>query len=410
MKALGVAIALLASFAAKFANADDFEGAQLLDFRLTQISMIQDHGNAFSAAASWNPRYVLGLGMSLGADVGLSALKLQDSVPGPVLDYQGAVGFAVQGGFGLELTAGRQLWFSQGKNYDVLGANALYVFERSRLGALDRVVVGYEGLSMDSVYTNVLRIGVGFRLDAPRPALAREVAREPFGGPPQAACGVAPFSAVFFARPLTEDELRQKRSLPYLRDKRAPRPVAELQLGQMSGLAYGAVPYVKDAQTVFAIDVSGLPSYESVQKLEQASLELNVSKVSKDGAPGSEVLCLLDEKICSGQLVARAKAGGVNPKFFAGWNEPRNENFSKRYLERKVRSPSGESVFAAQVSLPLEKIAENYPIGPMEILYGKNPAAAAQKRRTIYLVVADDTFVSADAKLEVRMTQDTCSP
>ena len=84
----------------------------------------------------------------------------------------------------------------------------------------------------------------------------------------------------------------------------------------MTALAPGNLPYVANSQVEMAVDVA-LPVPESVLQIQDLSLKMYVSKLSQEKYIDTELLCFLDEKICSGEVFEASNwQKNINPDFF----------------------------------------------------------------------------------------------
>lgn len=228
-----------------------------------------------------------------------------------------------------------------------------------------------------------------------------------------APCGLAPYSETFEARRLSAEELAAHASvLPYRSN--TEHKIKRLQLGAMTGLLGGKFAYVKNSQVVFAVDVTSLPPEEAIAAVGDISLKLNVQKLSFDGRTTTELLCFLDERLCSGELFVKEDKtwfDDINEQFFGSPSPTTlNSYFATQYLDRHVGTVDKQKVYAGQLTLSFEELLRNAPEqqSPLRVLYGVNAKDKPVAERTLYFVVADDTFVSADAKLAVSLTEDTC--
>jgi hypothetical protein len=221
-------------------------------------------------------------------------------------------------------------------------------------------------------------------------------------------CGIKTETFRFFARPLTNEETDHIKHLPYV--STSQHSVPTLQLGEMTDLAPGNIPYVKDSQTLFAIDLTNLPARVVLVELKSADLKLKVTKVSKDKFTGTEVLCFLDSRICSGELYSTSSwKNNINEDFFEGKETP-NDFFARQYLDRKLSQFGEESLYSAELTLPFVRLLENSTVpDPLDIIYHNTPVTQKLKARTMYFAVADDTYVSNNAEMILNLAVDTCA-
>ncbi|MCC7440215.1 MAG: hypothetical protein IT285_01195 [Bdellovibrionales bacterium] len=223
------------------------------------------------------------------------------------------------------------------------------------------------------------------------------------------ACGIRPYTATFAARPLSASEFERFRGrLPY---RSARHAVPALQIGQKTGIAQKGIPYVKDAQVMFAVDLTNLPPAQAVVKAENVAIKLNVTKVSSDPYTNTELLCLLEERVCSGDVYEDPKwVDSINPAFFRG-DLPRNRSFSRRYLTRVLDRVGSQRLYSSEVTLEFNQLLAAYSEkgGTMGVLYRGARSDQPVGKKTLYFTVADDTYVgSGDAQVVVNLTEDTC--
>jgi hypothetical protein len=222
-------------------------------------------------------------------------------------------------------------------------------------------------------------------------------------------CAVKPFNGVFFARRLTTKELADHPVLPYL--STPEHPLKTVQLGGITGFLPGNLPYVEDSQTVFAVDISNLPRREAVVSVDDISLQMDVRKVSTGQAADAEILCFLEEQVCSGELHrTHGWAKNVNPDFFHGKETP-NDFYIRQYIGKKLNWAGRRQILGGEIQLPFEKLLENTPHGDLTtMLYPVSEAAskASGGKRTLYFVAADNTYIALDARVVVNMKHNSC--
>lgn len=220
-------------------------------------------------------------------------------------------------------------------------------------------------------------------------------------------CSNQPLHLVFPARPLTEGELAQITLLPY-HTKGTTKTVKLLNLGQLTGLSPKGIPYVKDSQVIAAFDMFELPPRKWVQKIQSSRLQLFAIKSSTEHTTRSEILCFLGINVCSGETFEHHDwISAINKNFFQGKETP-NDYFSRQYLNQSLDNLPEEKLFAADLSLDLKRLLENsiHEV-PIDMLY--DPLfEKPDGKRTLFVVIADDTYVKSDMKLELSMTVNNC--
>ncbi|MGK5087997.1 hypothetical protein WDW86_10605 [Bdellovibrionota bacterium FG-2] len=233
------------------------------------------------------------------------------------------------------------------------------------------------------------------------------------GNDGQDACGIETFSKEFFIRPLRDSEFQNLGPLPYVSTldhakKKFRHKIRTLNLGEMTGRLSGT-PFVRSSQVVFAVDLTNIPPQSTIRKVNSVTLKLGLTRVVRNQKKRSELLCLLNERLCSGAFnLAKTWQDNVNEDFFKG-NEisnPINAYFSDSFANREIQRIGKYKVYSEEVTLDLEKLTES---SPLPLLYGKTPETKALDQRTILMSVADDTFVSNEGALVISMDVDTCN-
>jgi hypothetical protein len=234
----------------------------------------------------------------------------------------------------------------------------------------------------------------------------------PAGHDGVSACAVRPLSTTFSARPFNALERQEITVLPYLstmhnRLASHRHEIPTIQIGQASYYS-GRMPYVINSQVEFAIDIAGLPPRAAIVQADQVQLKLNLIKISRDSYTDTEMLCLIDERICSGEQYTLATwKDNINPVFFQG-TQPSNMAFASQYLDRVVGQVDSHKLYASQVTLELSDILARSSVeDPLKILYGANPEDKPLDHRTLHFVVTDDTYVDS-AELVINLREDQC--
>ena len=223
-------------------------------------------------------------------------------------------------------------------------------------------------------------------------------------------CYTEPYSNTYHSRPLTIEETRKLKGLyPYLADVRAYYQgdtvmMTNLRYGEMTGVIGDDFPFVKDSQTAFAIDMTDVPDLKTIKAINHAWLKMRVNKLSQDDYLGTEILCSLNFKLCSGETLQQEKWGGLrNPRFFDGKERIVNNRFSKLYLDKPIREVKGEFLYSKMLTFPLNDIVEGSQVEVKHFF--QNPKNG---KKTLYFVVGDDTFLSNEVSLEVSMGVERC--
>lgn len=214
-------------------------------------------------------------------------------------------------------------------------------------------------------------------------------------------CGPKIYTKNFTARALSRDEKKyfsQDQLLPYISTPK--HPIDTLNLGGKSGLTQELVPYVKDAQVVFALDIAGLPPKDRVISVKAIDLYLKINKLSTPDEENTDMICLLNEKVCSGDLYRRkTMAENINSKFFMG-KEPPNDFFMRQvFSSERIMTPTRD-IFTTKLKLPLTRLLENSVVpDTLRIIYSN----------TIYFAVAHDVYVHKPIRLNIELSAEACT-
>jgi hypothetical protein len=226
-------------------------------------------------------------------------------------------------------------------------------------------------------------------------------------------CAVRPLTVTFPARVLKREETRAITMLPYVstpnhRIASNRHVIRNLPIGIASGRTHN-VPYVADSQVLFAIDVVSLPPRKAIRELTQALLKIEVSKIERDQFKSTELLCLIDERICSGYVYEASNwQDNINDAFFRLEGGPSNTYFAGAYLDRSMEKVDNHNHYAAELVLPLEEILHGSGVqDPLHLIYGLQRDDQRLDLRTLKFVVADDTYVSK-AELSLTLVEDQC--
>lgn len=203
----------------------------------------------------------------------------------------------------------------------------------------------------------------------------------------------------FSARALTEKEKMdfiQGRKLPFIF-----QPDLELSLinpGQSTESKKNS--WARKALVLFAIDLNGLPEQVDVVAVKKLNLQLDINKfwVSKDEQ--NDMICFINEKICSGNLSNQTPGNSINDDFFKG-KEPPNDFFTRKISDLTYgQTPSPGKISSGQLTLPLARLIENSTLpAPLSLLYS----------RTLYFSVSQDVFLQKKIKLDVELSANSCT-
>lgn len=132
-----------------------------LTARLSQVSVFQSGGNAFSGMLTLNPGYDFSSMLGLGLQLGGSAFLDQNKEIFPV--GEGLLTARVHFGDGLMLEpgAGLQYWADNGDVLRTAGMGVVFPF-KSRVMWASEAFAGFHAVLVPKRLTTVARVGIGF--------------------------------------------------------------------------------------------------------------------------------------------------------------------------------------------------------------------------------------------------------
>jgi hypothetical protein len=212
-------------------------------------------------------------------------------------------------------------------------------------------------------------------------------------------CSNYPLSLSYSARPLSKQEMKDLKELPYS----LPEGSAKLlNYGEMSASEKGENPEVRNSLVVAAIDIYDLPPREWIQKVKSAVIGFSAS-VLKDSR--REVFCFIGKNVCSGELNRGGEKGAINEKFFRGRDTP--NDYYMRQLLKKARTQK-LAHFRADMSLNVESLLENSMTeSALELIYDRD-LVREDGSRTLYVVMAGNTYIKPDLKINLNITVNNC--
>ncbi|MGK5089236.1 hypothetical protein WDW86_16930, partial [Bdellovibrionota bacterium FG-2] len=232
--------------------------------------------------------------------------------------------------------------------------------------------------------------------------------------PSEKTCGQRQVHREFLARAFSTQEMAELPTLPYRStekdpDRRFRHLLPVLPLGGRSGITSDAVPFVKDSQVIFAFDLTDLPPKEAVISLEKAELVLALTKTSREPSTSTELLCFLDERVCSGEFFEdKFWKKNINPAFLGG-KPPANNFFAQQFLENQVGSLDKDKLFSQTLTLRLSDLISGSSFHDvLDFAYAGVHSNQPVSKRVLKLEIADDTFVAKDSALKITLIEDTC--
>ncbi|TNF29428.1 MAG: choice-of-anchor D domain-containing protein, partial [Deltaproteobacteria bacterium] len=122
--------------------------------------------------------------------------------------------------------------------------------------------------------------------------------------------------------------------LPYLSSNTQNGETMDLLYGTETNYTFASVnrSTVRDGQVYFVFDIAEFK--DGSITIEDVSLELDLTKVHLDKYPRTEILCFLDQKLCSGfAYVQTPDSGFKNPAFWGSQTQARNQRFLNELLQ-----------------------------------------------------------------------------
>ena len=219
-------------------------------------------------------------------------------------------------------------------------------------------------------------------------------------------CGNIPFVATFDARPLTDAETATA-VLPY--QSANGHGFTTLEIGDMTGIAPGGIPYVQNSQVTFAFDAL-LPPKVTVQNIQRASIEVAVMKLANACNVGSEILCSLDNRVCSGLAYDKNTwQANYNPAFWGAIDAASTNNtlFSDLLLQHRMKNISNMWA-SGNISIDVTDFLKGSKSDDvLQFLYG-NDTGNKTADHTLRFALAEDVYVST-AHLTLEFDVDTCA-
>jgi len=222
-------------------------------------------------------------------------------------------------------------------------------------------------------------------------------------------CGPRKFSQSYLGRALTEAEKRAYKTtkpLPYV--SQPSRPMGTLRLGGKNAMTDQGIFYVENAQVLFAVDVPNLPNRESVISVKNLDLVIEINKLWKGEERGTDILCLLEQKVCSGDVpTQKPDSENINYNFFEG-KEPPNDFFIRQLSVPPRTDDVGVRLSQHKLKLPIEKLIENSVFGDkLSFIYPTD--GSTPNGKTLYFSVANNIYVHPNVRLNVELSVQVCT-
>lgn len=219
-------------------------------------------------------------------------------------------------------------------------------------------------------------------------------------------CRAKPFRKQYKARPVTTLELlsiKKERLLPYT--SQPQWPMITLAPGEHNKSNEQGLPYVQDAQVLFAVDFNQLPARDSVISIKTLDLNIKIRKTWQPNESKTDMICILNEQVCSGDVYSqKSKEVLINQHFFSG-KEPPNDYFTQQITTQ----PTG-SLSEHQLKLSIEKLISNTIIpSTMDLIYLDAEHENVMHRNTLYFTVTHDIFVHKDITVNMELSVQSCT-
>lgn len=201
-------------------------------------------------------------------------------------------------------------------------------------------------------------------------------------------------------RKLTLEEVRNlSKSLPY---RSSPKNKIEVLNLEEATRFYGENATVKNSQILFAVENPIFQNSSSLKVVSNESiiLKLNLTKVSSEKSISTEVFCNLNLGLCSGELFSeKSWQKNIDQGFFSTASLV-NNFFSKQYLTKEVGRVGKKKIFSSGITLDLNKLFSSEQVSEKELF------EKMKKERTLFFVIADDTYVDKEGYLEIEVNEE----
>ena len=138
--------------------------SHILSFRLSEVTALQETGNSFSGAFSWNPEFSLSRILGVVGNLGVSQYKSPSSTF-LVTEYQLLLSIFRQKSWSGEIGGGIQTWFDTSTSAPAVSSNIIWrPFAWKERRFPNRVYLGYTAFLLNNNFTNEIKVGVGFNL------------------------------------------------------------------------------------------------------------------------------------------------------------------------------------------------------------------------------------------------------
>jgi hypothetical protein len=158
-------------------------------------------------------------------------------------------------------------------------------------------------------------------------------------------------------------------------------------------------------QVLFAADLDQLPNRNLIGKVKRVSLELEVVRMV-DGLSGTELFCLLNERLCSG---TRGREF-LNSRFWSGMSENEIKFMSQYFVDQlrneKIwsRRASGVGTLTRSFTIDFEELTRGSKYDLEGILY----SGSSGNRKTLLMAIADD-LEACTGQLVIELEVNRCA-
>src|SRR6185436_15609497 len=110
------------------------------------------------------------------------------------------------------------------------------------------------------------------------------------------------------------------------------------------------------------------PPRDAISNVDGAQFKASLRKIDpQDGYPDTEMLCFLNEKICSGEVYRHEDwLDNVNPAFFGSQHgTTANSAFDKNLIHDSVGTIHGKPLYAGDISLTRKELLAGSSVDPI---------------------------------------------
>jgi hypothetical protein len=164
------------------------------------------------------------------------------------------------------------------------------------------------------------------------------------------------------------------------------------------------------AQVVFAADLIGLPPRHMVKSLKRVSLEMKLIRPTTV-FDGTEMMCLIDERVCSG---GNGSSCGLNREFWSSFANEEVRYMNKHFVDQLrnehiwKRREAGQGKLTSDFQIDFRRFLSGSKYSDLEsFLYMNSVKNEGLVDRTLRIAMVDDLMACA-GEIVVDMIIDPC--